>query len=64
VETAVAAAVRKDFAEGERLGLTGTPSCFINGHYLTGTVKYNTLREIVEQQLATSARPPHEVASR
>ena len=59
-----AAAVRKDFAEGQRLGLTGTPSFFINGHYLTGAAKYNTLREIVEQQLATPAPPPHEVASR
>jgi len=59
-----AASVHKDFAEGQRLGLTGTPAFFINGHYLSGAVKYDTLREIVEQQLATSAPPPHEVASR
>jgi protein-disulfide isomerase len=50
-----AAAVRKDFAEGQRLGLTGTPSFFINGHYLSGAVKYDTLREVVEQQLAACA---------
>jgi protein-disulfide isomerase len=50
-----AAAVRKDFAEGQRLGLTGTPSFFINGHYLSGAVKYDTLREVVEQQLVACA---------
>jgi hypothetical protein len=47
--------VRKDFAEGQRLGLTGTPSFFINGHFLSGAVKYDTLREVVEQQLAACA---------
>jgi protein-disulfide isomerase len=50
-----AAAVRKDSAQGQRLGLTGTPSFFINGHYLSGAVKYDTLREVVEQQLAACA---------
>jgi hypothetical protein len=53
METAIAAAVRKDFAEGRRLGLTGRPSSFINCHYMSGAVKHNTLREIVEQRLAT-----------
>jgi protein-disulfide isomerase len=50
-----AASVQKDFAEGQRLGLTGTPSFFINGHFLSGAVKYDTLREVVEQQLAACA---------
>jgi protein-disulfide isomerase len=50
-----AAAVRRDFAQGQRLGLTGTPSFFINGHFLSGAVKYYTLREVVEQQLASCA---------
>jgi len=59
-----AAAVRKDFAQGQRLGLTGTPSFFINGHFLSGAVKYSTLREIVAQQLATLIPAPHDVASR
>jgi protein-disulfide isomerase len=53
-----AAAVRKDFAQGQRLGLTGTPSFFINGHFLSGAVKYDTLREVVEQQLAGSRQEP------
>lgn len=48
-----AAAVRADLAQAQRLGLTGTPSFFINGHFLSGAVQYSTLREIVEQQLAS-----------
>jgi protein-disulfide isomerase len=50
-----AASVRKDFAEAQRLGLTGTPAFFVNGHFLSGAVSYSTLREVVEQQLAASA---------
>jgi len=46
------AAVQEDLTLAQRLGLTGTPSLFINGHFLSGAVKYTTLREIVEQQLA------------
>jgi protein-disulfide isomerase len=56
-----AAAVRKDFAEGQRLGLTGTPSFLINGHFLSGAVKYDTLREVVE--LALRAASAREVAA-
>jgi protein-disulfide isomerase len=49
-----AAAVHQDFTQAQGLGLTGTPSFFINGHFLSGAVKYSTLREIVEQQLAAA----------
>ena len=37
------------FAEAQKLGLTGTPSFFMNGHFFSGLVKYNTLREMVQQ---------------
>ena len=49
-----AAAVEKDRKEGNRLGITGTPSFFINGHFLSGALDYATLRQIVEQQLAAA----------
>ena len=49
-----AAGVRKDFAQARRLGLTGTPAFFVNGHFLSGAVSYSTLREVVEQQLAAA----------
>lgn len=45
------AAIEKDRKEGEKLGISGTPSFFINGHYLSGALDYATLRQIVDQQL-------------
>jgi protein-disulfide isomerase len=49
-----AATVQMDSTQAQRLGLTGTPSFFINGHLLSGAVNYSTLREMVEQELAAS----------
>jgi len=49
-----AATVQMDSTQAQRLGLTGTPSFFINGHLLSGAVNYGTLREMVEQELAAS----------
>jgi protein-disulfide isomerase len=51
-----AAAVERDRKEGARLGLTGTPSFFINGHFLSGALDYASLRQVVEQQLAAPAQ--------
>jgi protein-disulfide isomerase len=48
-----AAAVEQDHKEGARLGISGTPSFFINGHFLSGALDYASLRQVVEQQLAT-----------
>jgi protein-disulfide isomerase len=53
VETA---AVQKDKKEGEHLGISGTPSFFVNGHYLSGALDYAALRQIVDQQLAAPAQ--------
>jgi len=50
-----AGTVKKDLAEGQRLGLSGTPSFFANGHFLSGAVSYAKLRETVEQELAPPA---------
>jgi len=47
-----AAAVSHDLEQGKTLGITGTPSFFINGYFLSGAVQYDTLRDLVEQQLA------------
>jgi protein-disulfide isomerase len=51
-----AATVERDRKEGMRLGITGTPSFFVNGHYLSGALDYAALRQIVEQQLAAPAQ--------
>jgi protein-disulfide isomerase len=44
--------VKKDVQEGQRLGLTGTPSFFVNGHFMSGAIGYMKLRETVLQELA------------
>jgi protein-disulfide isomerase len=48
-------AVAKDFDQGKSLGITGTPSFFINGYYVSGAVSYDQLRELVDQQLTQRA---------
>jgi protein-disulfide isomerase len=48
-----AAVVKKDVLEGQRLGLTGTPSFFVNGHFMSGAIGFAKLRETVLQELAT-----------
>lgn len=47
-----AAAVQQDREQGLHLGLTGTPSFFVNGHFVSGALDYAALRKIVDQQLA------------
>ncbi|MGA7381774.1 MAG: thioredoxin domain-containing protein [Terriglobales bacterium] len=47
-----AAVVQQDREQGLRLGLSGTPSFFVNGHFLSGALDYDALRKIVDQQLA------------
>jgi protein-disulfide isomerase len=47
-----AAAVQHDREQGLRLGLSGTPSFFVNGHFLSGALDYAALRKVVDQQLA------------
>jgi protein-disulfide isomerase len=49
------AAVKKDLEEGKDLGLTGTPSFFVNGHFFSGVVDYGTLKDMVNQQLNLAA---------
>lgn len=47
-----AAAVQKDAAEAQKLGINGTPSFFMNGHFFTGVLKYDDLRRMVLQELS------------
>jgi protein-disulfide isomerase len=44
--------VKKDAQEGQRLGLQGTPSFFVNGHFMSGAIGYAKLRETVLQELS------------
>jgi protein-disulfide isomerase len=51
------AAVQKDLAEAQRLGLTGTPVFFVNGHFMSGAVSYEKLRQSIQEELAALSRP-------
>jgi protein-disulfide isomerase len=57
-----AAGVKKDASEGTRLGLQGTPSFFVNGHFMSGAVGYAKLREAVLQELGVDASKKQNVA--
>jgi protein-disulfide isomerase len=50
-----AASVKQDLDEAKSLGLTGTPSFFVNGHFFSGVVDYAALKDIVNQQLNLAA---------
>jgi protein-disulfide isomerase len=60
---AQAGAVKKDLTEGQQLGLTGTPSFFINGRFVSGAVDYPTLRDIVRQQVTLAKSGPATAAA-
>jgi protein-disulfide isomerase len=50
-----ASTVKKSLEEAQKLGLTGTPSFFVNGHFFSGAADYTVLKEMVEMQLASPA---------
>ena len=48
---AQAATVASDLAQGEALGITGTPAFFVNGHFVSGAVGPEVLRDLINQEL-------------
>jgi protein-disulfide isomerase len=51
----VANLVEADVKQAQSLGVTGTPSMFINGRKVVGALPIDMLRPIVEQELAPKA---------
>ncbi|HEV8524984.1 MAG TPA: thioredoxin domain-containing protein [Terriglobales bacterium] len=49
------AAIKSDFEQGRKLGISGTPSFFVNGRFFAGAVTYDMLREVLVQQLAAAS---------
>jgi protein-disulfide isomerase len=49
------ATVQRDLDEGNRLGITGTPSFFINGRTLSGAQPLEAFTRLIEQELARVA---------
>ncbi|MFQ5793607.1 MAG: DsbA family protein [Candidatus Bipolaricaulia bacterium] len=48
--------VQEQFREGQRLGVQGTPTFFINGRITAGDLPLSTFREILEAELANAER--------
>ena len=47
-----ASAVQKDFNEGSSLGVSGTPTFFVNGIQLVGAQPYAIFQQVIEQELS------------
>jgi protein-disulfide isomerase len=57
------ASVKKDAEEAHRMGLQGTPSFFINGHFMSGSIGFVKLRETVMQELGAKILPKKQSAA-
>jgi protein-disulfide isomerase len=44
-------AVQRDIEEGKRVGVTGTPTFFINGRIMSGALPVNRFVEVIEEEL-------------
>jgi protein-disulfide isomerase len=51
------AGIRKDMAEGNSLGVTGTPTFFINGRQLVGAQPPPKFNEVIDDELARAKAP-------
>jgi protein-disulfide isomerase len=58
------AAVQKDAAEAQKIGLTGTPSFFLNGHFFTGAFQYEDLRKMVLRELDAAKGKDKSIAAK
>lgn len=51
-----AADVAKDYQDGEKLGVTGTPTFFINGQRIVGAQPFETFKRIIEEELKSAKK--------
>ncbi|MBI2876585.1 MAG: thioredoxin domain-containing protein [Candidatus Tectomicrobia bacterium] len=49
--------VEKDLAEGQNLGVTGTPTFFVNGRPIFGQQSFDRFKKLIDRELAKQARP-------
>ena len=50
----MAETVKAQALEAQTLGVQGTPTFFVNGRYVTGTVGYENLRAVIAEELSAS----------
>ena len=54
--------VKKTFNEGVALGITGTPSFMLNGRFISGSLPYDQLRNLLEEELRPGQGPASRAA--
>lgn len=47
----MASEVRKDFADGQRIGISGTPGFIINGQLVSGALPFEAFQQVIEAEL-------------
>jgi protein-disulfide isomerase len=47
------AAIDKDIADGQKVGVNGTPAFFINGRSLSGAQPFEKFKEVIDEELAS-----------
>jgi predicted DsbA family dithiol-disulfide isomerase len=48
---AIRSRIRSDAEEAEKLGVTGTPSFFVNGRFLSGAQPYESFKRLIDEEL-------------
>jgi protein-disulfide isomerase len=48
-------AVKASFDAAQKLGLQGTPSFFLNGRFFSGSMSYDQMRQMMEEELKHSS---------
>ena len=50
-----ASAIRADIDEGVKAGVKGTPAFFVNGRFYSGSLPYDEIKKVVEEELQRTA---------
>ncbi len=54
-ESATAAEIDKDLTDAEELGVSGTPTIFVNDKIVSGSVPFSEIQKIIEAELASAS---------
>jgi protein-disulfide isomerase len=57
------AQIERDYQDGIRAGVTGTPAFFVNGAVLTGALPLASFEKVIEEELAAIGKAGAEVKS-
>ena len=58
-----AAEIKKSVEEGQRYGLSGTPSFFINGRLIVGAQPYDSFAQVIDEELERTPSAPAQTAA-